>query len=421
MTIHAHVRELLRFEEQRLAIAIDCSTSDEQPSSTTSVVVRLPHPDGLTRLVEVVGCDDRRWSLHVASLMTGEPACVLDTSGPVPVASVEANVVRLGFDPNALAGDSDRALLTHLWDAAVAPALGKAAQNAQALADTSQVEAFARLEERWHRETLSRLPSAIENNEYQLTRLESQMRDLIQKTDDLRRQERALHVVGHASQRDAARQQWTAIRRLVPEVYRAVELRGTILVALTRIITIEHEDVSVDVGEFEINVDVVAGELSVRNRTNTVEGGAHHPHVREPGSPCWGNLHAGVTRLLAEREWAGLLAVVHRFLHAYNDRDAYVKLEAWDPNHHDSDDEDYDDEDAEDETVECSICFEQTASDEITHVQDEPVCLACWERDTHACGGCSGRFLSRNLAPESLRCRRCVPAPTASTSQEVAS
>ena len=58
------------------------------------------------------------------------------------------------------------------------------------------------------------------------------------------------------------------------------------------------KQLEIDVGEFEVNVDVVAGTLSISNRTNPVDG-THHPHVRSTTEPCWGNLHAGVTRLLA--------------------------------------------------------------------------------------------------------------------------
>ena len=130
-------------------------------------------------------------------------------------------------------------------------------------------------------------------------------------------------------------------------------------------------------------------------------------------------------RLLAEREWAGLLSVVHRFLHSYNGRDAYVKLDAWDSDHSDSEDDDEgyneEEEESEDDTTACDICLEDVASADITHVQGEPFCSACIERDTFICAGCSARFASRDQARESLRCTGCAVAPAVSASQEVAS
>jgi hypothetical protein len=416
------VQALLKFEAQRLAVPIECAAESEHEPSTTCVVVRLPHADAPTQIASITASDGRFWTYCLAHMPTGTPLCVDTETGPMAIASVDESLVRLAFDPNTLARENDRGLLSHLWDQAVVPALEQAARHVREMADTAQVEAFARLEERWHRETIGRLPGAIENNEYSLTRLESQMRDLVQKTDDLRRQERALHLVGNSSLRDDAKQQWSAIRRLVPEVYRSVELQGSTLLARTYEITIEHDEMSVDVGEFEISIDVVGGSLSITNRTNPV-GGVHHPHVRSPTEPCWGNIHASVTRLAAEREWAGLLAVIKRFLEAYNDRDSYVRLDAWDPTHHDSDDDDYDDDDSEDETVECTLCLEQTASDEITHVGPtaDAVCLGCFERDTFVCGGCTGRFTSRNQARESLRCTGCATPPVTPAPQEVAS
>jgi hypothetical protein len=383
--------------------------------------VRLPHAGALAHLASLTGRDERTWQLPVVTLDSGEPACVEGAVGPVAVASIDGNIVRLAFDPNLLARNGERALLAHLWDHAIAPALEKAARHARETAETAQLEAFARLEERWHRETLARLPSAVESNEYALSRLESQMRELVQKTDDMRRQQRALHLVGYDSLREAARQQWLALRRLVPATYRSIELRGTGLVAHSHEITIEGDDTSVEVGAFEIAIDVAVGTLSITNRTNPRDG-AQHPHVRSPSEPCWGNLQPGVVRLLAEREWAGLLTVTDRFLHAYNDRDAFVKLEIWDPDHHDSDDEDYDDDESDDDTVECTICLERVDSGDITHVRDEPVCLGCYERDTFVCAGCSARFPSRAQARESLRCTGCARAPAAQTAcDEVAS
>ena len=106
----------------------------------------------------------------------------------------------------------------------------------------------------------------------------------------------------------------------------------------------------------------------------------------------------------------GTFAGVARFLKSYAESDAYQKLAAWDPDRSNEDEDEYDDEDSDDDSVECIICLEHVASDEITSVQDGPVCLACFERDTVACGGCSTRTLSRNIARESMRCRTCVPA-----------
>lgn len=418
MTVHDFVRELIRFEEQRLSTQIACPNEAEHDPPTTSVVVRLPHPDAPRQLAIITGDEDRCWPYPIAQIPTGAPVCVDSQDGPIAVASVDENLVRLAFDPNALARESDRALLARLWDHAVVAALEQAARHARETADTGQVEAFARLEERWHRETLARLPGAIENNEYSLTRLESQMRDLVQKTDDIRRQERALQLVAHASLRDLARHQWAALRRLVPETYRVIELRGTTLVALTYEVVIEHDEMSFDIGEFEVDVDVVAGTFTITNRTNPRQN-VQHPHVRSASEPCTGNLHAGLTRLLAEREWAGLLTVLHRFIHSYNERDAYLKVEAWGQDHEETDDEDYDDDDSDNETVECSLCAEHVDSSEITDVQDEPVCMACYERDTMVCVGCSTRILSRNVVRESFRCRTCMPLSPEPTVQEV--
>jgi hypothetical protein len=56
-----------------------------------------------------------------------------------------------------------------------------------------------------------------------------------------------------------------------------------------------------------------------------------HPHVSSDGVPCWGNLGPHIAKLLGERSYAGLIATVVEFLHSYNERDAYRRIETWDP------------------------------------------------------------------------------------------
>ncbi len=416
MEVQPYVEQLLAFEQQRLGVNV--RLADARPASTDGIVVALPALGTAITPQEITLADGSVRSLHLAMLPDGDFASVPGPFGLVAVAATVGSTLHLAFDPSAIAAPEQRATLVRLWDVAVGPALTSLADQSRTAAEREQGEAFVRIEEQVWRETLRRLPIEIDNLEYTASRSESQLREQVTKLDDLRRQHRALQLALSEGVRQSAEAQHQALRRLVPGTYRSIELKDSRIVGVIGPIVLEDDDGEVEVGTFQVSIALDTAQVEIRNTTN-VRNGIHHPHCRGPQEICWGSIRVGVTRLMAEREWAGLLVVIGRFLNSYTENDAYQKLAAWDPERSEDDDDEYDD-DSEDESVECSICLEHVASDEITHVQDEPVCLACYERDTIACGGCSTRTLSRNIARESLRCRTCVPASAIAPNVEVA-
>lgn len=415
MEVHPYVRELLRFEEQRLGVNI--RLADERSSGADGIVVALAAFGTAITPHEIMLADGSVRSLPLAMLADGDFVSVPGPFGLVTVAATVGSTLHLGFDPSAIADAGHRATLARLWDVAISPALTALADQTRTAVEREQREAFVRIEEQVWRETLRRLPIEIDNLEYTASRSESQLREQVTKLDDLRRQHRALQIALSEGVRQSAEAQHQALRRLVPGTYRSIELLDSRIVGVIGPVVLEDDDGEVEVGTFQVSIILDTAQVEIRNTTN-VRNGIHHPHCRGPQEICWGSVRIGVTRLIAEREWAGLLVVIARFLNSYTENDAYQKLAAWDPDRSEDEDDEYDD--SEDESVECGICLEHVASDEVTHVQDEPVCLACYERDTIACGGCATRTLSRNIARESMRCRTCVPASASAPSVEVA-
>lgn len=376
MQPHPHVRELIRFEEQALGASIFWS-DDDQPVNS-AVALRPPARDG---------------SAGAHPVPEGTPPVRRDGA-----------VVTLAFDPNALAASGDRAKLGQLWETAVSPALAEAARHLRETAEREQLDAFVALEERVWRDCAARLPAAIDNLEYSVSRAEDQLREHILRLGDLRRQHRAASGVSREVVLEGARQQLVALRRLAPNTYSSVAIRAERIVGVIERISIDTDDSEVDVGRFEVTVDVVSAEISIRNLTNAVDG-IQHPHVRSPGDICWGNIRPGIVRLLAEREWAGLFTVIHRFLHSYAPNDAYIKAEAFDPDMRDSEDEEDDEEDSNELT--CDLCGDNVAHEDATTVRGTLVCPDCVERDTFTCAGCRVVFTSREQARASLQCTSC--------------
>ena len=87
-----------------------------------------------------------------------------------------------------------------------------------------------------------------------------------------------------------------------------------------------------------------------------------HPHVTdERSNVCWGSCGHLVSRLAGELDLFGLFQLVHQFLSSYNASDPFQKIERWDPNYEDAEEE---------EEPYCSFC------DDYGHTISE--CDSCW-------------------------------------------
>jgi len=63
-----------------------------------------------------------------------------------------------------------------------------------------------------------------------------------------------------------------------------------------------------------------------------------HPHINRENI-CWGNIGPTISRLLGQLELHGLFQMVHQFLITYNPDDPYQRIERWDPNWEDEDED----------------------------------------------------------------------------------
>ena len=239
------------------------------------------------------------------------------------------------------------------------------------------------------------------------------MREQCTRLSELRSQHRAMQIALPEAVREAARAQLAALRRLAPNVYRSLDVRDGAIVGILDPVAIEHEDVEVDVGIFEVRIDLASGEVSIRNTTHVVNQ-IHHPHVRAPHDICWGNIRGAILKLSAQREWAALLIATQRFLASYAEGDSYQPLSAWDPDHADDDgddeSEDYEDDDEDPGTETCSLCLDAAATDDVTWVQDEPVCLTCYATGVFTGTTCRRQLMTRERTSEGAECRVCSSA-----------
>jgi len=167
--------------------------------------------------------------------------------------------------------------------------------------------------------------------------------------------------------------------KLVPSCYSHIKVVEKSVIAESYPITLVHDGHSYDFEPFIVEVDMTDGEVTISGGTEL--GGFVHPHVKSDSKDiCWGNIGHLVSRLAGECDVHGLLQLVHQFLNSYNSSDPFQRIEKWDP--------DWVEENDDDDPY-CSWC------DDYGHEIDN--CESCWwcehcqQYDDHDEEGCPNR------------------------------
>ncbi len=133
--------------------------------------------------------------------------------------------------------------------------------------------------------------------------------------------------------------EYANLRKLIPGLYRFIRFEDHRLWAKTHQVDIWWGDEKYEIGVLLIELDLSRGQVIMRNLTNPVNN-YPHPHVSDSGEICLGNVTAGLTKLLGEFEIYGALELLYKFVHEYNEDDAYQKIQFWnDPDYCDESNE----------------------------------------------------------------------------------
>ena len=98
--------------------------------------------------------------------------------------------------------------------------------------------------------------------------------------------------------------------------------------ATTGEIVIEYADWEFPMGQYELLIDP-KGRITI-SATMDHPVDYPHPHVSDTGSPCLGNIHADVGRMIGQFRIAEALQVLYQFLVSYEPSGAYVKIGKFD-------------------------------------------------------------------------------------------
>jgi hypothetical protein len=203
------------------------------------------------------------------------------------------------------------------------------------------------------------LASDLKESEYEIERMSLQLIQLSRKCESDRQ---LLQMFRHSPDwlRARANHTFVDLMKMVPAVYECFRFEDESVIGVTHPIDIGYDGYTYHFDAFEIECNLRQGKVLVRGGSEV--GGYIHPHCSsEPSNVCWGNVSHLVSRTAAELDLFGLFQLVHQFLSTYNASDPFQKIEKWDP--------DWQEPEEEDEAY-CSFC------DDYGHTIGE--CDSCW-------------------------------------------
>ena len=229
------------------------------------------------------------------------------------------------------------------------------------------------------------LKDSIQQNEYTLESLSREIFETSRKRD-LDKHLLVLLEKPVTPMNRKINSEYSSLKKLVPSLYQAIYIDSPYIRAKTYPVSISYEGDDYDIGTLLIELDLSKGEAKITNLTNTPNG-YHHPHVNDTGEICLGNISTGLARMLGEFEIFGALELLHKFIHTYNEPDAYQKIQYWnDPDYAEEDDEYERCRESGSYGRTCLDCGDTTcpyyegALEECMENADFPKCVGCKER-----------------------------------------
>jgi hypothetical protein len=325
------------------------------------------------------------------SVCSGNPDSDATPVGPqvdgelVPLAYLNGRRVIIPFDLECmepLNGASN--VVNRILDVIAGLALNRAAEYIQKYSYRVEEDSFAGVMTRALDQTLTSMERNIMDNEFDVKQKTQEIVELVQKNQEMKLSIEAIQAVGAARKRENAIREFRELLKLQPKPYRSITFDDSYIKAETGPIEIVHEDYVYHMGRFEVEIAFTTNSLEIRNlEPDRIVDGYHHPHVSGSGLPCLGNISLSLSKLLAAKQYVPALVLIHQYLESYNDADAYLKLERWDPDWR------------EDEDESCEDCFRNSAT------------LDCVECDRDGCPYWDDRYTRCAEFAQLYTCVRC--------------
>ena len=389
------LRSLLEFESQRLGLPISYHRVDldlDLPAAKTfkpEIEIYL-HFDYQPQSFSIPVNGDELVQIRT-SVCSEVPDSDATPVGPqingemVPLAYVNGRRIIIPFDLECLEplnGASN--VINRVFDVIADLAMNRAAEFIGKYSFKVEEESFAGVMTRALEKSIHRMQTDINENDYAISRKTQEIVELVQKNMEMKEGVECIKQVGTARKRENAIREFRELLKLQPKPFRSITFDDISLTAATGPIEIDHEDYVYDLGRFEVEIAFTTNSLEIRNQeSDRIVDGYHHPHVNSSGQPCLGNISLSLTKLLAAKDYVPALILIHQYLQSYNADDAYLKLERWDPDWRDDEDES------------CEDCFRNAAT------------LDCVECDRDGCPYWDDRHVRCAEFAQLYTCVRC--------------
>ncbi len=388
------LRSLLEFESQKYNLPISyhrVNLDFDLPAAKTfkSEIEVFVHRDDVPLPFALpVGGELIQVCASVCSEVPDSDATPLgpETGGELqPLAYVNGRRIIIPFDLECLEPlNGAPNVINRVFDVIAALALSQTVKFIGKYSYKVEEDSFAGVMVRALEQSLHNMERNILDNDYDATKKTQEIIELVTKNRELKEAVEAVQQVGTARKRENAIREFRELLKLQPSPFRSITFDDISLTAETGPIEIVHEDYVYDLGRFEIEIAFTTNSLEIRNlEPDRIVDGYHHPHVNSSGQPCLGNISLSLTKLLAAKDYVPALILIHQYLGSYNADDAYLKIEKWDPEWREDDDEEYED------------CFRNAAT------------LDCVECDRDACPYWDDRYTRCAEFAQLYTCVRC--------------
>jgi len=179
------------------------------------------------------------------------------------------------------------------------------------------------------------LESQISTDEYEVENLSQKLTELSIKVSNTKHMLKVFEKSDDYLKKFAL-QMWVDLLKLVPGTYQGFRFEGESVFGTTHRIVIRFEGEDYEFEPYEVELDIRNAKINIRSERNGVDGYIH-PHISD--EVCWGSVGGLISKLIGQLDLHGLFQLVHTFLSSYNPDDPYQRIEKWNPDWEEPDEE----------------------------------------------------------------------------------
>jgi hypothetical protein len=315
-----NIHEAIRFYEQKYHIAISLVCSPAHLNAWNEENILIGIPANAEKEIELDGMK-MKYDPGFSEKLPGEVIKLED----VPIAKIGRHFIVFHFNPiNAPAEDLVRQMIDK--------ALPRLARNIR----QQQLDSFMNSMKQLSGRICEERESAIQSKEWEIERYSKNIQDLAGEISSMRLMLQFFKK-SEDSLRYKAVRMFVELKKLMPGLYSDICFSDNHIIGRTQPIIISYNDYDYRFNPYEVEFNIERGTIAINNSGNDVDDHIH-PHV-SGSNICWGNVGPLIQKMIGQMELHGLFSLVYQFLSSYNREDAYQRIERWNPDWEDEEEE----------------------------------------------------------------------------------